>query len=52
MAQHDQFSVLAHGKHIFNADAQLFFRDINSRFQGKNHSFVQRKGRIVGIMDI
>ena len=52
MAQHNKFAVLSHSKHIFNADAQPFFRNVNSGLQREYHAFVDRHSGIVGIMHV
>ena len=47
-----EFAILPNGKYIFNADAQLFFRNVNARLQREDHAFVDRQGGIIGVMDI
>src|SRR5579859_8253267 len=52
VAQQHQLAVLAHGEDIFNADAQLFFRNVNPRLQCEDHAFIHRHAVVAGIMDV
>ena len=51
LRQHDEPSILIDIEHIFNADAEFFFRNVNTRLEGKDHAFIQRR-RLTGIMHV
>ena len=51
MREHDEFAVLVNVKHIFDSDAQLFFRNVDSGFQRKDHAFIQRSG-LIGVVHV
>ena len=37
-AELDQLAVFAHKEIVFDADAQVLFRNVNARFDGEGHS--------------
>jgi len=52
MGHHYRLAVLVHIEHVFDAYAQLLFRNINSWLEGEDHSFVERQGSIVGVVHV